>query len=273
MVESPMDAGVAQSSPRPALPLRPAHNVRNSLIYLILLALKTISRLFYRHDTAWISTTADGDPWKDFRLVVVLNHTSLFEWLFAGSVPNRFLRRLATDAVVPVADETLHRPVVGRFFRLIIPNPIPITREADHTWQSVLERLDSESMLIIFPEGRMKRAGGLDKHGRPMTVRGGIADILRQHAGGPMLIAYGGGMHHIQVPGQHLPRPFKTIRMRFEGLEIEQYRKSFGDHPNAVAFKRAVKQDLERRRDIYCPPLEEAAGIRYPPPPATDNEG
>jgi hypothetical protein len=244
--------------------------VRQRLIYLILLTLKGISHLFYRHDTAWINPTGEEDPWKEFRLVVVLNHTSLIEWLLAGSVPNRFLRRLAAHAVVPVADKTLHRPLVGSFFRLIIPNCVPITREADHTWQSVLESIDSESMLIIFPEGRMKRANGLDKNGRPMTVRGGIADILRQHEGGPMLIAYNGGMHHIQVPGQHLPHLFKTIRLRLEGLEVEGYRESIGIDPGSTGFKRAVRTDLERRRDQYCPPLEAAAGIHYPaPPPAS----
>ena len=129
--------------------------MRSRLIYLILLALKTFSHLFYKHDVAWVSETGDEDPWKEFRLVVVLNHTSLLEWLFAGSVPNSFMKRIATDAVVPVADKTFNRPVVGRFFRLIIPNPIPITREADHTWQQVLEHIGSDRMVIIFPEGRV----------------------------------------------------------------------------------------------------------------------
>lgn len=246
--------------------------MRNALIYLILLSLKAFSRLFYRHETAWLSSTGDGDPWKDFRLVVVLNHTSLFEWLYAGSVPNRFLKRLARRAVVPVADKTLDRPIVGAFFRLIVPTPISITREADHTWQTVIEHLGSDSMLIIFPEGRMKRANGLDKHGRPMTARGGIADILREHEGGPMLIAYGGGMHHIQVPGQLLPRPFKTIRIRYEGLDIDEYRRSIGMELKPVEFKRAVREDLDRRRDLHCPPLERAAGVVYPPPPEPVDE-
>ncbi len=188
-------------------------------------------------------------------------------------MPNSFLKRIATQAVVPVADKTLRRPVVGRFFRLIIPTCVEITREADHTWQRVLEHVGSEQMIIIFPEGRMKRADGLDKNGRPMTVRGGIADILRQHAGGPMLIAYSGGMHHIQVPGQHLPRLFKTIRIRFEGTDIATYRERLGCLERPAEFKRRVKADLERRRDLHCRPLEEAAGIRYPAPPAASGGG
>lgn len=243
--------------------------MRSRFIYLVLLALKAFARLFYRHDTAWISHDGDGDPWKEFRLVVVLNHTSLFEWLYAGSVPNRFLRRLAEHAVVPVADKTINRPIIGRFFRLIIANPVSITREADHTWQTVLEHIGSEEMIIIFPEGRMKRANGLDKDGRPMSTRGGVADILRQHEGGPMLIAYSGGMHHVQAPGQQLPRLFKTLRLRLEGLEIERYRQEIGDGFKHPEFKRAVRRDLDRRRDLHCTPLEEAAGIFYPAPPET----
>ena len=254
-------------------PVPQAAIVRYTFIYLVVMALKAFSRLFYRHETGWVSDTGQGDPWEDFRVVVVLNHTSLLEWLYAGSVPNRFLKRLSRKAVVPVADTTIARPLIGWFFRLIVPHPIPVTREADHTWQRVLEHLDSDRMLIIFPEGRMKRGNGLDKNGRPMTARGGIADILRQHEGGPMLIAYGGGMHHIQVPGQHLPRLFKTIRIRFEGLDIEEYRHGIGADLKPVEFKRAVRQDLDRRRDHYCPPLEEAAGVRYPPPPAAPSQG
>ena len=246
--------------------------MRKRLIYLMLLALKGISHLFYKQDIAWVAGTGEGDPWKEYRLVAVLNHTSLFEWLLAGTVPNRFLKRMATHAMVPVADKTLNRPLVGAFFRLIIPNWAPITREADQTWQSLLDHVASDAMIIIFPEGRMKRANGLDKNGRPMTVRGGIADILRQHEGGPLLLAYSGGMHHIQVPGQRLPRLFKTIRLRLEGLDIESYRAGLGVDLKPAEFKRAVRADLERRRDFYCPPLEAAAGIRYPIPPATRSE-
>ena len=230
--------------------------MRTRLIYLILLALKALARLFYRHDAAWVGDSGAGDPWQEFRLVAVLNHTSLFEWLYFGSVPNRFLRRLASEAVVPVADKTFRRPLVGRFLRLIVAHPVPITRKADHTWRTVLEQIGSDKMILIFPEGRMKRPGGLDEHGRPMGARGGIADVLRRHEGGPMLVAYSGGMHHVHVPGQPLPRPFKTLRIRFESLDIEAYRQGIGADLKPVEFRRAVRRDLDRRRDLHCLPLE-----------------
>ena len=101
----------------------------------------------------------------------------------------------------------------------------------------------------------MKRPGGLDSRGQPMTVRGGIADILEAIADGPMLVAYSGGLHHVQAPGERLPRMFRKIRMNFELLDIAAYRaarQSEADGP--IGFKRAVVEDLERRRDQNCPP-------------------
>jgi hypothetical protein len=116
----------------------------------------------------------------------------------------------------------------------------------------VLDRIDPDAMVVIAPEGRMKRANGLDSEGRPMTVRGGIADILQAVGSGRMLLAYSGGLHHVQIPGQFLPRPFKTIRVRLETVDIEAYCRSLKETPGSEDFKRAVRADLERRRDLYC---------------------
>jgi hypothetical protein len=109
-------------------------------------------------------------------------------------------------------------------------------------------------MVIILPEGRMMRSNGLDSQGRPMTVRGGIADILDAIREGPMLIAYSGGLHHVQAPGERLPRLFKTIRMNFELVDIAAYRaERLAEGPTEAGFKRAVVDDLEARRDRHCP--------------------
>jgi hypothetical protein len=103
----------------------------------------------------------------------------------------------------------------------------------------------------------MKRANGLDLKGNPMTVRGGIADILLAIKEGRMLIAYSGGLHHVQVPG-HVPRLFKTVRMRLEIVDVARYIDEMIADGGADQFKRNVMRDLDRRRDIYCiedPPL------------------
>ena len=98
----------------------------------------------------------------------------------------------------------------------------------------------------------MMRADGLDASGGPMTVRGGIADVLAAIGTGRMLLAYSGGLHHVQVPGRW-PRPWKTVRVRAEVLEIEAYRREILDRVGPEDFKRAVKEDLERRRDLHRP--------------------
>jgi len=74
------------------------------------------------------------DPWKNLGLVAFLNHTSLFEPVFLGGVPNSFVWRLAAHGVVPAADKTTERPLVGLVFRFVAHHVIAITRERDHTW-------------------------------------------------------------------------------------------------------------------------------------------
>ena len=227
--------------------------MRKILTFGLLVALKHLSRIFYKYDFRWVGDVPDS-PWKqDYRVITILNHTSLFEWLFLGDLPLGFLWRIASRALVPAADNTLRRPLVGWFFKMLAPKVVPISRQADHTWQAIIDQIDPESMVIILPEGRMKRADGLDKNGRPMSIRGGIADILRAIPDGKMLIAYSGGLHHIQVPGQFLPKPFKTLAMAVEAVEISDYREALETDGTNDAFKAAVKADLTERRDTYCP--------------------
>ncbi|HWS72391.1 MAG TPA: hypothetical protein VN605_09765, partial [Thermoanaerobaculia bacterium] len=121
----------------------------------------------------------------------------------------------------------------------------------DHTWFAVLEKIDPNSMVIIAPEGRMKRANGFDLNGNPMTVRGGIADILLSVKSGKMLVAYSGGLHHVQVPG-HIPNVFKTVRMRLEIVDIAPYIEKMMEDGGADGFKKNVMKDLDERRDHYC---------------------
>ncbi|MFQ5527386.1 MAG: 1-acyl-sn-glycerol-3-phosphate acyltransferase [Thermoanaerobaculia bacterium] len=221
----------------------------------VLRLLKLWSRLFYRFEFDWM-TEVPEPPWEDLRIVTVMNHTSLYEWLFTGDLPDHFLKRIATRGHVPVADKTISRPFLGIFLRLLAPHMISITREPDHTWQTVIDRLEPDSMVIIFPEGRMKRANGLDKHGRPMSARGGIADVLKAVPSGRMLIAYSGGLHHVQAPGQILPRLFKTIRMAFEFVDIEEYRGELTKAGGDDGFRQAVRVDLDARRDRHSGRLE-----------------
>jgi hypothetical protein len=223
---------------------------RSVAVFSLLNNLKYLSRIFYKQDFGFIGETPP-DPWADIRLVIFLNHTSLFEPVFLGAVPARFIWRLAAHGVIPAADKTTERPLVGLVFKFVAHNVIPITRQRDHTWVEVLNTIDPKSMVVIAPEGRMKRATGLDANGNPMTVRGGVADVLQALGNGRMLLAYSGGLHHVQVPG-HIPNVFTKVRLRVENVDIADYIAEQMAKGGAEQFKRNVIRDLEQRRDIYC---------------------
>ncbi|MFL6246125.1 MAG: 1-acyl-sn-glycerol-3-phosphate acyltransferase [Thermoanaerobaculia bacterium] len=237
--------------------------LRSAIVFSLLFSLKILSRIFYRHDWSFVGTKLPGNPWKGLRLVVFLNHTSLFEPVFLGVPPASFIWRLAAHGVVPAADKTTDRPLVGMVFRFIAHEVIPITRQRDDTWAQVLSTIEPDSMVVLAPEGRMKRANGLDLHGKPMTVRGGVSDILQSLKQGRMLIAYSGGLHHVQVPG-HIPNVFKTVRLRAEVLEIADYIAEMMKDGGEAQFKKNVIRDLERRRDLYCADELPAAQIPSP---------
>lgn len=229
--------------------------MRSYVVFLVLLAVKLFSRIFYRLEVQRIGEVPP-EPWRHIRLTAILNHTSLYEALFTGACPNHFLWRLARHGVVPIAEKTAKRAVVGRFYGLVAARVISITRERDETWSQVLRQIDPDAMVMLLPEGRMKRASGLDAQGKPMTVRGGVADILEASSDGRMLIAYSGGLHHVHTPGERLPRLFKTIRLALEVVDIAEYRAARLAEGGAKGFRRAVVNDLEARRDLICPPME-----------------
>lgn len=226
--------------------------MRRYAVFLLLLTVKLISRALFRVRLVWLHD--EPDPWSNLRVLAVLNHTSLFEPIFIAAAPLRLLWQIAAHGVVPVAEKTAHRPLVGRFFRLVAYHVVPVTRERDDTWTLLLARIhDPRAIIVILPEGRMKRPGGLDSHGNPMTVRGGIADILAAIPEGKMFLAYSGGLHHIHAPGDRFPRLFREAELRAETVDIPTYRAEMIRRHGQEEFKRAVVEDLTRRRDECCP--------------------
>jgi len=224
--------------------------VRSLIVFVLLLVIKTASRVFYRHEVAWVGDVP-AELWKGLRLVALLNHTSLFELVYLGDAPLTLLWAIASRGVIPAAQKTVERPFVGLLYRLVASQVVSITRERDHTWTALLGAIRSDGLVVMAPEGRMMRESGLDATGREMSIRGGIADVLQALGSGGFLIAYSGGLHHVQVPGRW-PRAFKTVRLRLERIDIAAYVKGLGEGRDPDGFKRAVKDDLQRRRDLYC---------------------
>lgn len=212
----------------------------------LLIGLKLVCRLLYRYQINWLSQ----QQWSAFsrvRLIIFLNHTSLFEPLFVGAVPTKALWQLAGDLVAPGADITIvDRPIVGRLYRLFFPGLIPITRKKDESWQRFLNAINEDTLVAILPEGRMMRRSGLDKHGLPMSVRGGVADVLQRKQAGDILFVYSGGLHQVHAPGDRFPRVFKRLRANAEILSIAGYKAQLpcNDHRD---FRDEVMSDLQKR--------------------------
>ena len=232
--------------------------LRSTFVFAFLFVLKALARLVYRFELRWLEGNERDDPWSDLRVAAVLHHTSLFDLLFVAALPNRMLWLLAHHAVAPGADVTLERPILGPLVHLFVHRMIPVSRKRDETWDTLLDAIDEDAVIVLAPEGRMMRRNGLDKHGRRMTVRGGIADILQAVETLPgadrLLLVYSQGLHHVQAPGERLPRLFKTIAAKLDSVPIPAYLTDCRTEAelDGVSVRQAVIRDLEARRDANC---------------------
>lgn len=228
------------------------------LISFILLSMfKIFARIFYKFEVKWINSEP---TWKKIRMIVFLNHTSLYEPLYIGIVPFPFLWRLSRKMVAPGADKTLNRPIVGKIWKLMGPGIYSISRKRDKTWRKFMEAIHRRSVIVIAAEGRMKRTNGLDLNGRPMTVRAGVADILEHLSDGNILVAYSGGLHHVQIPGEFKPNFFKTLKMNVEVLDIDEYKSRF--NTEGIQWKKDVVADFQHRLENNCPVADDTPVIK-----------
>ncbi len=218
--------------------------------FFVLGSINILSRIFFRFSVEWVGPVPQN-PFGETRIGVLLNHTSLFEPILSALFPWPFVWAVSTRGLMPGADATLERPIAGRIFKFMVPGIVSVTRARDKSWEHFLSLVTEESVVLIAPEGRMKRRTGLDKHGKPMNLRGGIVDILERKTQGTMLLFYSEGLHHVQVPGEGFPHLFVRIRARLEEILIERYKKEMGH--GTPEFRDNVLRDLESRRDRHCP--------------------
>ncbi len=226
----------------------------SNLRLALLIFLKGLRFIFYPTKIKWIQKPAARN-WDDIHLIFILNHTSLFEFIYAGAIPFKFLERMSQKLVFPVAKETLAHPFYGPILKTLAPEVVPVTRRRDRTWQDLLAQLKPDTILIVMPEGRMKRPDGLDKQGQPMTVKGGAVDILRKFSHDNALLVYSGGLHHVLPPGKYVPRIFKRLAVALEAININEYLQTLERSTDGRSLKEAVAKDLEARRDRYYPQI------------------
>jgi hypothetical protein len=222
-------------------------SVGSKIRFLGLAALKVAGYGIYPARLEWL--TKSPANWGDVSLILILNHTSLFEFLYGVALPFSFLRELSERLIVPIADSTLKTFLGRTVLAHIAPGVVPITRRRDESWNVFLQKISSDHICIFMPEGRMKRLDGLDKDGNPMTVKSGTVDLLQKFRGKKMVLVYGKGLHHIFPPGQLVPRAFKKIEAKLESISVDDYLAQFEGREDMV---RSICRDLENRRDTHC---------------------
>ncbi len=209
--------------------------------FFALLFVKAISMLLFRFRISWFGIQPSPPIWDDIRLIIFLNHTSLLEPVFVATLPISFLWRIANKGVLPAADVTMNRPIVGKIFRVLASNVYSISRKRDNTWTDFLKGCDKDSLIVFMPEGRRKRRNGLDKDGKPMTVRKGVADLMQQVRTGSMLVAVSGGLHRLY--------PLKKLHISYAKMDISTYLLPFMEQ--GIIKTEDLVKDLERIRDEH----------------------
>ena len=92
-------------------------NMRAYFSYSILFICRIFSQIFYSHKVSWVDEQPDN-AWQDIRVIALLNHTSLYEWLYLPAAPPAsLLFKIAEKAVIPIADITMKRPIIGTVFQ------------------------------------------------------------------------------------------------------------------------------------------------------------
>ena len=127
--------------------------MRKYLVFLVLGAAWLISKAFWWRELKWIGGTPPGDPWRGIRVLCFLNHTSLFEWLFIAMAPPRFLWRVACHGVVPAAEKTIRRPIVGQFFKLVGAHVVRYALAADDRFR--LDAAAFQRALAAAPRAKL----------------------------------------------------------------------------------------------------------------------
>ena len=216
--------------------------------FIFLSLLKVWGYVIYPSRFQWLSEKPES--WDDVSLVLILNHTSLFEFIYGVGLPYRFLWNLSKRLVIPVADSTLKNPIAGFVFSNLAPKTIGLSRKRDETWNQFLGEIERDDICIFFPEGEMKRKNGLNKKGRPMTVKEGVYELLTKFSGKNMVILYSKGLHHILAPGERVPKIFKKVEARVEYMSVNDYLGQFGKSDESV--RKRVVSDLQKKRDRYC---------------------
>lgn len=231
------------------------------LRFLILLVIKGLRYGIYPITVHPISRENSAKDWQKTRLILILNHTSLFEFLFGSALPVSYLWRMAGHLSFPVAQETLDKPFMSFLYQCMAPKVIPLSRKRDNTWADFSNGIGPDSIVIMMPEGRMRRLNGYDKHGKAMSVRAGVAEIIPRFKHENMLLVYSGGLHHVFPPGAVIPKLFRRIHAGLETVNVDKFIADLKARSTPEELTKAIITELAERRNLHVTRINATKGV------------
>lgn len=198
-----------------------------------LLVLRPFVRLFIGVRVWYQHRLPEDDPF-----ILVANHSSHMDTV---SLLSLFpLERLASIRPVAAADyfeQNWFRSWCSRTFFNILPIPRKDISRENHPIDMMVEAIDDDTSLILFPEGTR---GSPDKMGE---FRPGIAHLVQKRPDVPVVPVYLTNMGRVLPKGEVLPIPF------FSDIVIGEPCCPDGDRDEICTQLRSDVLDLKRNAE------------------------
>lgn len=205
-------------------------------------------KILYRCSWTWIGKNSDRG-FQDMKALFLMNHTSYADHMIFVLVPINVIYKMFWNARIAVAQHQVKN--FKGLLQYLENNIVPLSRQRDDSWNNYLSNANAKSIFVMYPEGTRMSPEGLDKNGKKVRVKGGVADILELLPDGDIVILYLDGFYEILGAGMKFPKLFKKVRVTAEVVDIAALKHELaytGRHEDRYDFRVRFIEWFEKRK-------------------------